>query len=291
MKHRLILLLALAATLTACGRQTPPAPGGAAANPGTSAATGAAAAPAGTASSVALAAQALKTQEAADTGTAADSGTTKLERVVSLPPQGQLPAGQWVAGKNYQPLVPAQPSNAPAGKVEVTEVFWYACPHCYALEPYLRKWARTKPDYIQFDHVPVMWSDVHRATARLYYTLQALGKEDQLRESVFDEIHQKRDPLVATTDGTTVDAAGTLRLQTAFAKAHGISEQDFVSAYNSFAVQTDLQRAEDLGERYKVEGVPLIVIDGKYETDVGMAGSEENLIKVIDFLAASEKNR
>ena len=82
----------------------------------------------------------------------------------------------------------------------------------------------------------------------------------------------------------------TLQQQLVFAKANGISEADFLNAYNSFGVQSSLQQADDLGRRYKIEGVPTIAIDGKYETDVGMAGSQSNLIQVIDDLAASERH-
>ena len=74
---------------------------------------------------------------------------SKIERVSPLPAAGQLPAGKWVAGVNYRPIVPAQPTDAAPGKVEVVEVFWYGCPHCYALDPYIESWRKTKPAYIE----------------------------------------------------------------------------------------------------------------------------------------------
>src|SRR5205823_2377368 len=94
------------------------------------------------------------------------------------PAGAQLPDGKWQPGVNYQPLVPAQPTSVAAGKVEVIEVFWLACPHCYALEPFIRNWLKTKPAYVEFVRVPVMWGPVHRAHARFYYTLEALGRDD-----------------------------------------------------------------------------------------------------------------
>ncbi len=78
--------------------------------------------------------------------------------------------------------------------------------------------------------------------------------------------------------------------QLAFVKAHGISAADFTNAYNSFTVQTDLSKADDLVHRYHVDGVPLVVINGKYLTDVTMAGSPANLISIVNDLAASEKS-
>jgi thiol:disulfide interchange protein DsbA len=182
-------------------------------------------------------------------------------------------------------VLPAQPSDAPPGQVEVVEMFWYGCPHCYALDPYLESWLKTKPAYINFVRVPVMWADIHRAHARLFYTLMALGKLDQLHTKVFDEIHQKGDELYVQGD-----PQATMQSQMHFAEANGISAADFTNAYNSLGVQSDLQKADSLGRRYQIDSVPTIVIDGKYRTDVEMAGGEDKLIDLINDLAASEKH-
>jgi hypothetical protein len=91
----------------------------------------------------------------------------------------------WQEGVNYTRIVPAQPTSVPAGQVEVLEFFWYACPHCYALDPLVESWKKTKPAYISFSPVHVMWNEGHRSLARLYYTLESLGKLDQLHGEVF----------------------------------------------------------------------------------------------------------
>jgi protein dithiol oxidoreductase (disulfide-forming) len=292
MKPTLMLLL-LVASLSACARESgTPAPGtnsaatSATAPPSAPTVAAAAAQAAATAASVSDVAVAAKTQqEGLDTGKSTDSGEAALERVAALAPEGQLPAGKWVAGTNYKVLSPAQPTDAPPGKIEVIEFFWYGCPHCAVLEPYIQNWLKDKPPYIEFVRIPVMFGEVHRAHARLFYTLQALGKVDELNAKVFDQIHQQRDPLYAPDDDK-----GTLQDQLHFAKANGISEADFMSAYNSFAVQANLQKADDLMRRDRIEGVPSIVIAGKYESDVGMAGSQANLIQLTNDLAASEKH-
>jgi protein dithiol oxidoreductase (disulfide-forming) len=286
-----LALLLLIASLTACARESgqPPAAG---ANPGASpqataptvaAAAGAAAAAAASVSDVAVAAKTQ--QEGADTGKGADSSEVALERVAALPPEGQLPATKWVAGTNFKVLSPAQPTDAPPGKVEVIEFFWYGCPHCNVLDPYLENWRKLKPAYVEFARVPIMWGEVHRVHARLFYTLQALGKLDELNPKVFDQIHKAQDPLYVAGD----DKA-TLADQLRFAKTNGISESDFLTAYNSFGVQTNLQKADDLARRDHIDGVPAIVINGKYESDVGMAGSQDNLIQLTNDLAATEKH-
>src|SRR5580698_9284081 len=270
MKSYLAVLL-LVASLSACGREpSQPSPaGGQAAPPAT-----APAAPATVAAAASAAA-----------ATAASVSDVAVERVAALAPEGQLPVTKWVAGTHYKVLSPAQPTDAPPGKVEVIEFFWYACPHCYAFDPYLENWRKDKPVYIDFTRSPVMWDEVHRAQARLFYTLLALGKLDQLHPKVFDQIHQQQDPLYAPGD-----AKATLADQLRFAKANGISESDFVTAYNSFGVQASLQKADDLMRRDRVESVPTIVIAGKYVSDLAMAGGPANLIQLINDLAASEKH-
>ncbi|MDE2221302.1 MAG: thiol:disulfide interchange protein DsbA/DsbL, partial [Gammaproteobacteria bacterium] len=219
-----------------------------------------------------------------------------LEKISPLPAAGKLPAGKWIAGTNYRVLMPAQPTDAAPGKVEVIEVFWYACPHCYALEPYLTAWLKNKPSYIDFRRVPVTWQPVHQSHARLFYALEALGKEDALHSAVFAEMHDRKNYMF-----TQGDERATLSAQLAFARAHGISESDFTNAYNSFTVQTELSKADDLVHRYHIDGVPLVVVNGKYVTDVTMACADqpdnkscnghERLISMINDLAASEKGR
>ena len=198
----------------------------------------------------------------------------------------------WQEGVNYTRIVPAQPTAVPAGQVEVLEFFWYACPHCYAIDPLVESWKKTKPAYISFSRVHVTWSEGHRAMARLYYTLGSLGKLDQLHGEVFKEIHVNSNPLIAADPN---NAAETERLQTAFVKKFGISEDAFKKAYHSFAVETALQRADQLVQRYRVDGVPTFVINGKYVADVRTAGqpnpgpdAPQRLITLVGDLAAQE---
>jgi thiol:disulfide interchange protein DsbA len=194
----------------------------------------------------------------------------------------------WQEGVNYSRLVPAQPTSVAPGQIEVLEFFWYGCPHCYALDPLLEAWRKVKPSYIAFSRVPVMWSESHRSTARLYYTLESLGKLDQLHGEVFREIHVNADPLIGSDPN---DPAGAERVQAAFLRKFAITDDQFTKAEHSFAVETDLQRADQLGLRYRIESVPTFVINGKYETDVRAAGSPERLIAMISDIAAQEHKR
>ncbi len=199
----------------------------------------------------------------------------------------QVTAGptMWQEGVNYTRLVPGQPTDVPAGQVEVLEFFWYACPHCYALEPMVETWKKSKPSFITFVPVPVTWSDGHRALARLFYTLESLGKLDQLHAEVFKEIQVNNDALVATDPA---NEAQTERMQTAFAVKQGISESAFKAAYHSMGVEARLQRADELVQRYRIDGVPTFVINGKYLADVRSAGGPERLLTLVSDLAAQE---
>jgi thiol:disulfide interchange protein DsbA len=208
-------------------------------------------------------------------------GDPGLERLAQLPADQQLPAGKWKAGVNYDPLVPAQPTTVGPGKVEVVEVFWLGCPHCAALEPFLQSWLKNKPAYIDFVRVPVMWGPAHRAHAHLFYTIAALNRQD-LVQKAFDAIQNQHEMLFASSEDET------LKAQVAWAKENGVSADDYTKAYNSFSVNSNLQRAEQLTQRYHVEGVPLIVVNGKYTTDVAKANGQSNLIALIDDLAAGE---
>jgi thiol:disulfide interchange protein DsbA len=194
------------------------------------------------------------------------------------------PAGPWVEGVNYTRLVPAQPTSVAPGQVEVLEFFWYACPHCYALDPLIESWRKTKPAYISFLRVPVVWAPGHRALARLFYALESMGKLDELHSAIFKEIHVNNDPLVDLGN----DAAQSERIETAFVVKHDVSESAFKTAYHSFSVESALQRAEELGLRYKISGVPTFVVNGKYVADVGTAGGEEKLIDLVNYLAGLE---
>jgi thiol:disulfide interchange protein DsbA len=196
------------------------------------------------------------------------------------------PAGSpWQEGTNYTRIVPAQPTNVPAGQVEVLEFFWYACPHCYALEPTVAAWLKSKPAYTSFSRIPVLWNEGHRSLARLYYTLDSMGKLNDVHSEIFKEIQVSGDPLIGPDPN---NAAAAERVQLSFIKRLGISEADFEKEYHGFNVETAMQRADELVQRYRVTSVPTFVVNGKYVTDVSMAGGPDRLMLLLSDLAAQE---
>jgi thiol:disulfide interchange protein DsbA len=180
-------------------------------------------------------------------------------------------------GTQYKLLKPPAPTEVAPGKVEVVEAFWYACGHCYLLEPKLEAWNKSgRPPYVQLVRLPATWNELLKTHARVFYTVELLGKP-QLHAEIFRAINVK---------GDRMDTPEKIE---AFFVSHGVSKADFQKAYSSFTVESKIRRAEEMNRRYKITGTPTVVVNGKYTTDVGMAGSEDKLFQVINELAAREK--
>ena len=180
-------------------------------------------------------------------------------------------------GSEYKLLKPAVATGVAPGKVEVVEAFWYACGHCYLLEPKLEAWdAKGRAPYVQLVRLPATWNDTVKTHARVFYTIELLGKP-QLHNEVFREINVK---------GNRLDTPEKIE---SFLTARGVTKTDFQKTFNGFAVESKLARAADLNKRYRISSTPTVVINGKYVTDVGMAGGEEQLFQTINALAAQDK--
>jgi len=186
-------------------------------------------------------------------------------------------AADLTEGVQYKSLRPAVPTNVAPGKVEVVEVFWYACGHCYLLEPKLAAWEKKgKPANVQLVRMPAMWNEVLKTHARLFYTIEVLGKP-QLHDEAFREINVR---------GNRLETPEKIE---AFLTARGVSKADFQKTFTGFAVESKLARAADLNKRYRITSTPTVVVNGKYVTDASMAGSEDKLFEVMNALAAREK--
>jgi thiol:disulfide interchange protein DsbA len=180
-------------------------------------------------------------------------------------------------GVHYQRLVPAQPTNVGPESVEVIEVFWYGCPHCFALDPSLERWRlREKPVYVLFRRLPVVWNDVTTFHARVFYAAEQLEKLDSLHTPIFREIH------------VNGNALNTMSKAKALFTAQGVSAAEFDRTFSLSTVESKLQNAEILGRRYRVSGVPFFIVNGKYTTNVTAAGGEQQLLQLITELAARE---
>jgi thiol:disulfide interchange protein DsbA len=180
------------------------------------------------------------------------------------------------AGKHYTVISPAQPTSTDAGKVEVAEIFMYSCPACFSFEPHVQRWLGRKADYINFVRIPAPFNQVAILHGRAYYAAEALGKAEEMDGDFFNEFHVNRNMLDTEA-----------KIAALFAK-HGVDEATFKSTFNSFAVNAKMKRAEELVRRYRVQGTPAVVVNGKYNTGGQMAGSYEAWFAIIDDLAARE---
>jgi thiol:disulfide interchange protein DsbA len=181
------------------------------------------------------------------------------------------------AGTHYTVLSVAQPTSTDAGKVEVAEIFMFGCPGCFSFEPHVQGWLERKADYVNFVRIPAPWNPAAVLHALAYYTAEALGKAEEIDDDFFNEIHMNRN-LLETEE----------KLAAFFAK-HGVDAAAFKSTFNSFAVNTKLQRAEELIGRYRVTSTPTVVVNGKYTTMGRQAGSYEAWFAIIDDLATRER--
>ncbi len=203
-------------------------------------------------------------------------------------------SARWKPNVNYTVLSPAQPTNAPPGKVQVMEFFYLACPYCHALEPYLEAWRKSKPRYVQFVRVPVTWAPLYVADARLYYTLEAMGRDD-LVGAAFNTIHRLEQAAGGDENVLIGDTpARTIALQEAFLERHGATAKAFLNAYRSFDVLVELGRATRLWKTFNVTRTPTIIVDGRYASSPAdfrfnpkrppYGTGDHRLIKLIDFL-------
>jgi len=180
-------------------------------------------------------------------------------------------------GIEYERVKPAVATTS-GGKVEVVELFWYGCPHCFQFEPYLQKWLKKKPANVEFVRIPATFRPLWKLHARAFYTAEVLGVGKKLHHVIFETYHLKKDRL---------DSEKALR--ELFVK-HGVKGSDFDDVFHSFAVETKLARAVDLTQRYGISGVPSMIVNGKYRTSNKISG-HSNMIEVVDYLVRKESKR
>ncbi|HKK14346.1 MAG TPA: thiol:disulfide interchange protein DsbA/DsbL [Gammaproteobacteria bacterium] len=182
-------------------------------------------------------------------------------------------------GIEYQRIDPPVPTDS-GHKVEVVEFFWYGCPHCYHFEPELDKWLAHKPKDVEFKRIPAILGSRWAPLARAFYTEKLLGVFDKTHQALFDAIHKDRRLKLLRDEGALAD----------FFAQHGVSKDKFRSTYNSFAVDMDVRRARDLTQRYGIDGVPSMAVAGRYRTSGQLAGDNQRMLDVVDFLVRKERS-
>ncbi len=280
---RLLLLATVLSVAAACGKGPAPQTTGAATEPAPIAAP-APAAEATTDTAPVLAA----IEESAGTDAAAKAAPASaytsalgmdIVRADNSAP-GPETTWQYAEGKHFSALTTAQGTSSSPGKIEVAEVFWYGCSHCYNLEPLISEWVKKLPADVSFVRIPVMWNPTNEIHARVYYTAEALGKLDQITPAMFRAIHVENRPVTEEKD-----------IQLLFEQAAGVSAADFNRTFRSFSVDSQLKRAKDLTVKYRVQGVPLLVVDGKYTTNGPEIRNQQDLLAVTEELIQRERQQ
>ena len=189
-------------------------------------------------------------------------------------------AAKYEDGVHYYSLPQAQPVRT-GDKIEVVELFWYHCPHCFALEPVLDKWLEeAKPENAEYVRLPGIFSKRTVFDARVFFALEALGVIDKMHADIFQEIHVRKNPFDSVDD------------LEALLKKYGVSMEAFKNTFDSFAVDTKFKQAQLMFERYQATGVPTIIIDGKYRASASSAGGHRELMELTNYLvdkAAKER--
>lgn len=185
-------------------------------------------------------------------------------------------------GTEYKLLTPAQPVAVP-GKIEVIEFFWYGCPHCFHIEPYVEAWAAKLPKDVNFRRAHVVWQGRNDiiAHAKIFIALNTMGIAGKYQQAVFNAIQQ--DGLELRKDDVLFDWVK---------KKQGIDVNKFKAAYNSFSGSVEMNKLAKMVQDYQVDGVPMFIINGKYVTAPSMVGKEDGtVLTVVDQLIAKERKK
>ena len=196
--------------------------------------------------------------------------------ILSLLPFTTSMAEEFKEGVHYIKLDNPQPPIIKSGKVEILEFFWYGCPHCFRLEPFIERLEKRMPAGAEFVRVPAVFRPGWEPHARAFYSAKLLGVLDKTHKPLFNAIHLEKRNLG--------DQESLMKFYADF----DVEKTEFIKTYASFAVQTRVRQAKRLVSRYGIDGVPAIAVAGKYMVTAKTAGSNANMLKVIRYLVAKE---
>ena len=185
---------------------------------------------------------------------------------------------KFVEGAHFRAMTSSQGTSSPPDKIEVAEVFWYGCPHCYDFDPILKDWKQGLPSDVAFVRIPVIWNPTNQVHARIMYTAEALGKLDEIHPAIFKAVHQEGNTL--TKEDDIVEFFGRF----------DVSPEAFREAYNSFTVSSSVKRAENLTRRYGVRSVPVMIVNGKYATEGPEVKTFGQVLEVTEELVQRERD-
>ncbi len=193
--------------------------------------------------------------------------------------QAGEPEVEFEEGFHYHMIFPAVPVQATeAGDVEVLELFWYGCPHCYTFEKYLDSWKQNKAGHVKFIRMPVALNRGWTPHARAYYALEKMDEAERIHPLFFEAIH---------VQGRRVRDMESI---SRFLSQHGVDTEEFEKAYNSSYVEERIQHSKQFVRNTGTSSVPTVIINGKYRSTASVAGGHDRLLQLIDYLVQQETN-
>jgi thiol:disulfide interchange protein DsbA len=190
------------------------------------------------------------------------------------------PAGSgaaWKESVNYERLPVAIETRDPE-KVEVIEVFSYACIHCKTFQPAIDAWRARQQTDVDFQSLPAAFDPTWAKLAQAYYAAEALGVTDKVHDPIFSGIHDRQ-----------VNLADPAELAKLFKDVAGIEPDRFNQVFNSFSVRSKVQQADARTRAYRVSGTPTMIVDGQFRVDAKMAGGNDQMLQVVDYLVAQQR--
>lgn len=201
-------------------------------------------------------------------------------------------AQTWTEGVNYFLVQPARPTSVPPGKVEVTEVFSYACPACNVFQPTMHKLKQSLPANAVVDYLPAAFNTAEDwpMFQLAYVTAQVLGVDQQTHDAMFDAVWKGGD--LSVTDPSTralKSRMPTIEDAAKFYNQHaGVPVEKFVATSKSFSADLKVRSDQDLVMAYKVDRTPTIIVNGKYRLHAESAGGTDQVIELVKYLVAKE---
>ena len=198
--------------------------------------------------------------------------------LAALPALATLPFSARAQQVQYGELNPPQPVES-KGKIEVIEFFWYGCPHCYSLEPYIEAWLKKLPPDVEFRRVPAVFNQRWGHDAAIYYTLEAMGLVDKLHRPLFDAIHRGN---LRTDNETALNE---------WLQKNSVEPKKFMDTLKSFGVQSKTRRAVQQTVAYKIDGTPAMAVAGRYTVSAQQGGTQQGMLQAVDGLVAMARKQ
>lgn len=184
---------------------------------------------------------------------------------------------EYIAGHHYE-VLPEPVATVDPTKVEVAEVFWYGCGHCFSFESKVNPWAKQLPDDVKMVKVPAVWHPVMTMHAKAFYTAKALKVSDKVDHAIFEAMNLRKEKLAEEDE-----------IYALFKQAAGVEHDAFIKVFRSKGIEMAVKRAESKQARYRIQGTPELVVNGKYRVSGRDNEGNDGMLKVASYLVEKER--